>query len=269
MQHLSTNLVLVAPNMKSPKGEIIEVQRSVGVQQDGVYGPITANAVKNWKYRFGFHMKFVNTTLTVAESYWMFWTKLRTEPMKIRARARAIQNPVMKTVGQRAMEEMVRWANGHYFETRQNFVPQLSAEAKALGLGPGYQAMGWSWCAFATGVSGLKVGSNTYKQLFSGTFNQHLPLYVPAIFNNAQAGKYGLHLIGRDQAQPGDLVIFNWDGGVPDHIGRLVAKKDASTVLTVEGNTSAGATGSQNNGDGVYMRVRYSNTIVGYVREDS
>lgn len=267
MLRLSKNLVLTSPNQVTPRAEIREVQRILGVNIDGVYGPVTASAVKNWKYRYGFHEKFVTTSFTIAESQWMFASKSKTQAMKIRAASRAVTRP--KSVGFEAMEEMRRWANAGYVETSRNVVPQLQALAKSLGLSAPYQAMGWSWCALATGLSGLKVGSKSAKALFAGSFNQHLPLYVPAIYGHALAGRFGLKLVSREQAMPGDLVVFNWDGGVPDHIGRLVQKKDANTFLSVEGNTSVGTTGSQSNGDGVYQRVRYYNTVSGFIREDS
>ena len=266
MQFLSVNLVLTSPNQSQPAAEIREVQRILGVRIDGYYGSVTANAVKNWKYRVGFHEKFVNHNLTTSESQWLFGSRTLTTQMRIRARARAATNPP-KPVGERAMEIMVNWARNGYVETGPNKVAQLSAIAKELGLSTAYQNMGWSWCAFATGLSGLKAGSNVYKTLFGGSFNSKLVLYVPQIYAYAQSGIHGLRLIGRDQARPGDLVVFNWDGGVPDHMGRLIAKKDSNTILTVEGNTSPSAAGSQNNGDGVYMRIRYQNTVYGFIRE--
>ena len=38
-----------------------------------------------------------------------------------------------------------------------------------------------------------------------------------------------------DDPQPGDIVVFDWDGGVPDHAG-LVVRAAGSRVETVEGN---------------------------------
>lgn len=41
-------------------------------------------------------------------------------------------------------------------------------------------------------------------------------------------------------AMPMDVVTFNWDGGLPDHIGFVRERKSDTTVLTIEGNTSGG-----------------------------
>jgi hypothetical protein len=42
-----------------------------------------------------------------------------------------------------------------------------------------------------------------------------------------------------DDPRPGDLVVFDWDGGEPDHVG-LVVRPTAEGVDTVEGNTGLG-----------------------------
>lgn len=41
-------------------------------------------------------------------------------------------------------------------------------------------------------------------------------------------------------AMPMDVVTFNWDGGLPDHIGFVKARKSDTEVCTIEGNTSGG-----------------------------
>lgn len=68
-------------------------------------------------------------------------------------------------------------------------------------------------------------------------------------------------------AQPGDLVIFNWkDGGkVQDHIG-FVEKNLGSYLQTIEGNTSSGKSGSQGNGGGVYRRTRSWGNVYAIVK---
>jgi hypothetical protein len=49
-----------------------------------------------------------------------------------------------------------------------------------------------------------------------------------------------LRATGREVAtpEPGDIVVFDWDGGDPDHTGLIVrAPAGRTTVDTVEGNT--------------------------------
>jgi hypothetical protein len=266
MLYLSRSLALTSPHQTEPAAEIREVQSILNVRQDGEYGTITATAVRNWKYRCGFHEKFVNTSLTPSESQWLFGTRKLTAAMHLRAKSRASVKPV----SQKSLATMIEWADLGTYETSTNYVPRLSNEARLLGLAPAYQRMGWSWCSFAVFLSGLKNGSKVASDLFAGSFNHNLVLYVPQILMYAQSGKFGLHVVQYVDAQPGDLVIFNWDGGVVDHIGRLITKNDASrTITTVEGNTSVGASGSQSNGDGVYKKIRSTSLVTAYVREAS
>jgi len=62
------------------------------------------------------------------------------------------------------------------------------------------------------------------------------PNYCPEINNWAkQTGKWGAR--GQYQPKPGDAILFNWDGGVDDHIG-IVEKVEGGKVYTIEGNSS-------------------------------
>lgn len=68
--------------------------------------------------------------------------------------------------------------------------------------------------------------------------------------------------------KPSDIVLFCWDkSGIPDHIG-IVEKynKETGYLTTIEGNTSSGTVGSQDNGDGVYRRQRHISLTCGFIR---
>ena len=52
--------------------------------------------------------------------------------------------------------------------------------------------------------------------------------------------------------RPGDIAIFDWDGGVPDHVG-IVVRALGGTLETVEGNT---AVGNDSDGGEVMRRRR-------------
>jgi len=71
--------------------------------------------------------------------------------------------------------------------------------------------------------------------------------------------------------QVGDIVFFafrsDWyQKGIAQHIGIVESINKDGSINTIEGNTSSGLVGSQDNGDGVYRRKRNINTIVGYGR---
>ena len=66
--------------------------------------------------------------------------------------------------------------------------------------------------------------------------------------------------------QPGDLLMFNFKGtNVTQHIGFLKEVKDG-VYYTIEGNTSASSSGSQDDGEGVRLKQRKLGQIVGAYR---
>ncbi len=68
---------------------------------------------------------------------------------------------------------------------------------------------------------------------------------------------------GRTTPLPGDIAIFNWDGGVPDHIGIVEKYLGGGQFDSIEGNTSLN---SNSNGGEVMRRVRYLSQVNGFGR---
>lgn len=87
--------------------------------------------------------------------------------------------------------------------------------------------------------------------------------YCPDILNACK--KAGLVLADKRKAQAGDIVLFDWDGGVVDHIG-IVERNYGNYVQTIEGNTSSGNSGSQGNSGLVARRTRSWNVIKAVIR---
>ena len=88
--------------------------------------------------------------------------------------------------------------------------------------------------------------------------------YCPLMLNQARAaGK----VISKKNARAGDIVFFDWDGGVVDHVG-IVEKNLGTHLQTIEGNTSTGSAGSQDNGGKVARRTRAWSVISAIVRPD-
>lgn len=64
----------------------------------------------------------------------------------------------------------------------------------------------------------------------------------------------------------GDLVTFDFHNqGEPHHVAFVRGVRADGQLLTTEGNTSAGAGGSQADGDGVFKRVRSRVSVYGFV----
>lgn len=77
---------------------------------------------------------------------------------------------------------------------------------------------------------------------------------------------YAANAVSRNSLKPGDIVFFDWDGsGDCDHVG-IVESVGSSRITTIEGNTSAGNSGSQSNGDGVYRRYRRITQVAKAIR---
>ena len=67
------------------------------------------------------------------------------------------------------------------------------------------------------------------------------------------------------QAQPGDIVFFNFDADptTTEHVGIVYANDPVKgQMVTFEGNTAGDVKGSQANGDGAYKKTRkYANVM--------
>ena len=84
--------------------------------------------------------------------------------------------------------------------------------------------------------------------------------YTGYITADANAGVNGLTAVPFDDARAGDIAVFSFD-----HIA-LVDRRDGDLLYTVEGNTSAGSSGSQSNGGVVFARVRSRSDVVTIAR---
>ncbi len=82
--------------------------------------------------------------------------------------------------------------------------------------------------------------------------------YCPSVVNQLKAdGNWK----GKSNPQPGDLVLFDWDGDrVADHIGIVERVNADGTIGTIEGNTENPQTGQE----GVWRRTRTMGVILGF-----
>lgn len=70
-----------------------------------------------------------------------------------------------------------------------------------------------------------------------------------------------------DAVQPADITILNFHGTQDtEHCGLVEAVLTVGSVSTIEGNTTTGATGSQDNGGIVARKTRHAHQIVGVIR---
>lgn len=108
------------------------------------------------------------------------------------------------------------------------------------------------WCACFATEAAAKGGAPRWR---NG--------YCPSI---ARAGVLGYERV--TDPRPGDFALFSFPGvggAEADHIG-VVVEVTSSTVKCAEGNTSPGTAGSQNNGQGVWLRTRSRSLVSAWVR---
>lgn len=76
-------------------------------------------------------------------------------------------------------------------------------------------------------------------------------------YNVNYRASHGGH-VSKAQAQPGDVLVFDWDMSTKraNHVGILEKVLTSGNFQCIEGNTSTGSKGSQSNGGRVARRVR-------------
>ncbi len=103
-----------------------------------------------------------------------------------------------------------------------------------------------AWCADFTSWVTQQAG---------GSMNDP---YCPSVVNQLKAdGNWK----GKSNPQPGDLVLFDWDGDrTADHIGIVERVNADGSIGTIEGNTTNPQTGQE----GVWRRTRSLSSVLGF-----
>lgn len=124
-----------------------------------------------------------------------------------------------------------------------------------------------AWCQCFVNVSawfGMKGRANLDCANISG--------YTVSVVDRAKrkspmGGVNGWKTCSLSECQPGDWVYFNFSpGGDPvEHVGMFLSYRNGE-VRCVEGNTSKGQSGSQDNGGGVFIRTRPMGSVAACVK---
>jgi len=108
---------------------------------------------------------------------------------------------------------------------------------------------GVPWCAiFASYCFDIGAGIVLCRGWHGAGVGKRGVAYVPTL-------SAWLRATGRavDEPRPGDLAVYDWDGGLPDHVGIVVRRLDAGRFEAVEGNT---AVADDSDGGQVMRRTR-------------
>lgn len=111
---------------------------------------------------------------------------------------------------------------------------------------------GVAWCgmfvSWVYSMAGFPLGNIGFLKGFAG---------CQTAYNHFK--KKG-EIVSYEDSQPGDIVLFDWNGdGRYDHVGILIKKIDRNFFNTIEGNTSAT---NQSNGGEVQFRKRNKKVCV-------
>jgi len=208
---------------------------------DGVYGPLTAQAVYRAKYWLGYRKPDQEAGELLTR---LLKGEQKPSPA-MRARA-AVRQKRKKAVPLRvkALKNLTAHLGEKEFPPGSNRVPWASIWYGVIG----------PWCAMSVTRAYVDAGSKTFKR------GQRYA-YVPYIVGDARAGRNGLTLT--TNPQPGDLVCYDWErNGIADHVGLFEKWTGQSTFEAIEGNT---AVGNDSNGGEVMRLSRQRSQVQAFV----
>lgn len=208
-----------------------------GLDADGEYGPMTAQAV----YRAKFWLGFPRPDQIAGGNL----TEYLTGQVKPTRDMRAVVARRKKAAKEGAFRKQA-------VKLAKSKVGTVESPVNIQEFGKWYGMNGVPWCAIFVSWSFANAGSKSFARRSRWS-------YVPYVLNDAHAARNGLTVTATPEA--GDLVLFDWDSdGVCDHIG-IVEKP--SPLVTIEGNTSP--TDNSNGGQVMRRTDRAASDIAAFV----
>ena len=244
---MPSDLHVTSPLMRGP--EVLEVQQqlaAIGLEPgplDGSYGPTTAAAVKAFQSSEGLEVDgFVGPKTRAA---------LSAAAARAAAGGGGSTRP-SSSIGKEALIEAQKHIG----------VKEKPPGTNKTAFGAWYGLDGVAWCNIFVSYCFQVGGGYTICDGFKGAGAKPGKgcAYVPT--TEAWLRATGLW-VGRTEPQPGDIAIFNWDGGAPDHIGIVEENLGGGQFTTIEGNT---AIGNDSNGGEVMRRQRHLTQVDGFGR---
>ena len=207
---------------------------------DGIYGPLTAQAVWRAKWWLG----YVKADHNAGDLLISYLDGRRRQGPQMLARVR-LRMRAGAPLRQRALDKL----------TGKLGTKEDPAGSNRCWASEWYGVIG-PWCAMAVTWAYAQAGSAAFSR------GQRYA-YVPFIVADARAGRN--HLTMTTDPQPGDLVAYDWNSdGVSDHVGLFEkwasGSRDAFTAI--EGNT---AIDNDSNGGEVMRRNRVRSQVQAFI----
>jgi hypothetical protein len=203
---------------------------------DSEYGPLTAQAVHRAKFWLGYSASTINQ---VAGGH---LRDLLAGKAKL-SLAMAARRHVRVAQHQAALKARPTRVKALGYAISQIGQTEHPANSNICKFTEWYGEDGAPWCAMFVSWCYVQAGSKAFQA------GVHYA-YCPYIVADARAGRNNLTIT--HDPQPGDLVLYDWDGdGVADHVGLFREWNGPGHVAftAVEGNTS----GSSNSNGGIVM----------------
>jgi hypothetical protein len=250
--HMRGKEVSSAQALLAGHGKVFK-HKCYGGKVDGEYGPATAGAVKQAKYRLGYPKRKIDTAYGPDLNAILTGRKKRGRIMLALAKRRAKAEAKHALAG--GLRKKVVALAGHYVGTHE-----YPAGSNMQPFGKWYGANGVPWCAIFVSYV-LSHCGRPFKES-----------YVPTIVANARAARGRTRVIPahsvKEALANGHVVLacFDWPGespGTADHVGFAVSGVAGDgSFHTIEGNT---ALGNDSNGGEVMRRIRYAGTVQAFV----
>jgi len=230
---LVTSPLLSGPDVRAVQKRLAALGFDPG-PLDGRYGPATERAVRAFQHGAGIPADGVVGPQTRAAL----------------AKAKPAPHPEPDPLGRRALAEARRWLG-----TRED--PPGSNRTR---FGQWFGLDGVPWCnIFVSYCFAVGAGYTLASGYHGAGCTARGCSYVPTTEAWLRAAGFWR---GRTPPSAGDIAIYNWDGGPPDHIG-IVEAVDGAGFTAIEGNT---AVGNDSNGGEVMRRRRTLADVDGFGR---
>ena len=245
---MPAELHVTSPFMSGPA--VLAVQKRLAAlgyapgALDGAYGPTVAAAVKAFQRDRKLTADGVVGPVTLAA--------LKERPAQPPAAAPRRRLQGRSSVGEQALAEAITHLG----------VKEKPAGSNKNPFGEWFGVNGVPWCNIFVSYCFQVGASYTICKSFkgAGAYPGKGSTYVPTTEAWLQAAGFW---VGRTEPRPGDIAIFNWDGGRPDHIGIVEEYLGDGQFHAVEGNTAAG---NDSNGGEVLRRLRNVAQVNGFGR---